>query len=69
MAASSVGAVFEIKAKTIQLHVFGYIYTYYYDSNGLGSSVGIAAVRGSNPGGSAIFRTRPDWPWGPLSLL
>ena len=20
-------------------------------------------VRGSNPGGSEIFRTRPDWPW------
>ena len=26
-------------------------------------------IRGSNPGGSEIFRTRPDRPWGPLSLL
>ena len=27
-------------------------------------------VRGSNPsGGSEIFRTRPDWPWGTPSLL
>jgi hypothetical protein len=26
-------------------------------------------VRGSNPGGGEIFRTRPDWPWGPPSLL
>ena len=24
---------------------------------------------GSNPGGDGIFRTRPDWPWGPPSLL
>jgi len=26
-------------------------------------------VRGSNPGGSEIFRTRSDRPWGPPSLL
>ena len=26
-------------------------------------------VRGSNPGGSEIFRTRPHRPWGPPSLL
>jgi hypothetical protein len=26
-------------------------------------------VRGSNPGGSEIFRSRPDRPWGPSSLL
>jgi hypothetical protein len=26
-------------------------------------------VRGSNPGGGAIFRTRPGRPWGPPSLL
>jgi hypothetical protein len=26
-------------------------------------------VRGSNPGGGKIFRTCPDWPWGPASLL
>ena len=38
------------------------------------SSVGIATatgwtVWGSNPGGGEIFRTCPDWPWGPPSLL
>ena len=26
-------------------------------------------VRGSNPGGGDIFRTRPDRPWGPPNLL
>jgi hypothetical protein len=26
-------------------------------------------VRGSNPGGGEIFRTRSDWPWGPRSLV
>jgi hypothetical protein len=26
-------------------------------------------VWGSNPGGGEIFRTRPDLPWGPPSLL
>ena len=26
-------------------------------------------VRGSNPGGAEIFRTCPDRPWGPTSLL
>ena len=39
-----------------------------------GSSVGIAtgyglAVRRSNPGGGEIFRTCPDRPWDPPSLL
>jgi hypothetical protein len=41
---------------------------------GRDSSVGIATryrldVRGSNPGGGEIFRSRPDRPWGPPSLL
>ena len=27
------------------------------------------AIQGSNPGGGEIFRTRPDRPWGPPSLL
>ena len=41
---------------------------------GRDSSVGIATrygwmVRGSNPGGGEIFRTHPDRPWGPPSLL
>jgi len=26
-------------------------------------------VRGSNPGGGEIFRTRPDRAWGPPSLI
>ena len=26
-------------------------------------------VRGSNPGGGEIFRTCPDWPWSPPTLL
>ena len=26
-------------------------------------------VWGSNPGGGEIFRTCPDWPWGPHGLL
>ena len=39
-----------------------------------GSSVGIATDYGldgpvSNPGGDEIFRTCPDRPWGPPSLL
>jgi hypothetical protein len=29
----------------------------------------VVIVRGSNPGGGEIFRTRPDRPWGPASLL
>jgi hypothetical protein len=41
---------------------------------GPGSIVGIATGyepdgSGSNPGGGEIFRTCPDWPWGPPSLL
>ena len=27
------------------------------------------AVRGSNPAGDEIFRTRPDQPWGPPTIL
>ena len=26
-------------------------------------------IRGSNPGGSEIFHTHPDRPWGPPSLV
>jgi hypothetical protein len=26
-------------------------------------------IRGLNPGGGEIFRTRPDRPWGPPNLL
>jgi hypothetical protein len=48
---------------------------YYILTSGPGSSVGIATelpgwtVRGSNPRGSEIFRTCPDRPWCPPSLL
>jgi hypothetical protein len=43
-------------------------------SVGRDSVVGIATgmawmVRGTNPDGGEIFRTRPDQPWGPPSLL
>ena len=42
--------------------------------SGPGSVVGIVTcyrldVWGLNPGGGEIFRTCPDWPWGPPSLL
>jgi hypothetical protein len=39
---------------------------------GQGSAVGVKTrwtVGGPNPGGSEIFLTRPDRPWGPPSLL
>ena len=50
-----------------------YIYIYIFIS-GPGSSVGIATDYGldgpgSNPVGDEIFRTCPDRPWGPPSLL
>ena len=43
-------------------------------SGGRDSSVGIVTSYGldgpgSNPGEGEISRTRPDWPWGPPSLL
>ena len=46
----------------------------YEQQCGPGSSVGIVTDYGldgpgSNPGGSEIFRTCPDRPWGPPSLL
>ena len=46
----------------------------YRKSSGPGSSVGIATDYGldgpgSNSGGDGIFRTCPDRPWGPPSLL
>jgi hypothetical protein len=39
-----------------------------WHNHGRDSSVDIA-VRGSNPGGGEIFRTRLDRPWGPPRLL
>ena len=49
-----------------------YVYTYVY--NGLGSVVGIATAYGLDGPGiksrwGEIFRTSPDRPWGPPSLL
>jgi len=51
-----------------------YYYSFYkvITNAGLGSVVGIATaygLEGSNPGGGEIFRTCPDRPWGPSSLL
>ena len=45
-----------------------------YTNGGPGSVVGVATGYGldgpgSNPGGCEIFRTCPDRPWGPPSLL
>ena len=38
-------------------------------SVGIATGYGAQAVQGSNPGGGEIFRTCPDRPWGPPSLL
>ena len=50
-----------------------YYYYYYYYGARIAQSVQRLAtgwtVRGSNPGVGEIFRTRPDRPWGPPSLL
>ena len=49
--------------------------TFFMHFSGPGSSVGIATgygldtLRDSNSGGGEIFRTCPDRPWGPPSLL
>jgi len=43
------------------LHIYIYTHTYIHKyATGW-------TIRGSNPGGGEIFRTRPDRPWGPLS--
>ena len=46
---------------------------YITEGAGIGQSVLRLAtgwtVRGSNPGVGEIFRTRPDRPWGPPSLI
>ena len=49
-----------------------YCVSYYCYFSGPGSSVGIAndyGLDGPNPGEDEIFRTCPDRPWGPPSLL
>ena len=51
-----------------------YYYYYYYYYKGRDSSVGVATRYGLNGPGiesrwGEIFRTHPDWPWGPSSLL
>jgi hypothetical protein len=46
------------------------IYIYIYTCTILNMRLATGwTVRGSNPGGGEIFRTRPDRPWGPPSLL
>jgi hypothetical protein len=54
-------------------YIFKVIYLFIYFILDRDSAVGIATpgwtVRGSNPGGDEIFRTRPDRPWGPPNLL
>jgi hypothetical protein len=40
----------------------------YCSSRGVISFI-TSRIQGSNPGGGEIFRTRPDRPWGPPSLL
>jgi hypothetical protein len=54
-----------------KLHCYKCIVPTNFTMVGRDSSVGIASwtVRGSNPGQGEIFRSRPDWPWGPPSLL
>jgi hypothetical protein len=49
-------------------------FIWFKENSGPGSSGGIATDYGldgpgSNPGGGEIFRTCPDRPWGPPSLL
>jgi len=56
------------------MHTYIYIYIYLYMCVGrIAQSVERLAtgwtVRGSNPGRGEIFRTCPDRPWGPPSLL
>jgi hypothetical protein len=51
-----------------------YFYMIFSTKREPGNVVGIATVHGllgpgSDPGGGKIFRTCPDWPWGPPSLL
>jgi hypothetical protein len=47
---------------------YTYIMLYYTCTVGYLLATGWTA-RGSNPGGGEIFRTRPDRPWDPQSLL
>ena len=74
---SSTNGLIHIKC-TVQLQQLSvYCLTYLHRAQryrGPGSSVGVTIgygldVRGSNSGGGEIFRTCPDRPWGPPSLL
>jgi hypothetical protein len=46
--------------------IFTVLYSYIYKKSRLATG---RTVRGSNPGGDEIFRSRPHRPWGPPSLL
>jgi hypothetical protein len=63
-----------ISYKIITVERFPVLFQYLSTWWGRDSSVGIAiatgwTVRGSNPGGGEIFRSRPHRLWGPPSLL
>jgi hypothetical protein len=62
-----------IKFFILQACVYFYLDVYHTEVGLVAQSVQRLAtdwtVRGSNPGGGAICRTRPDRPWGPPSLL
>ena len=62
-----------IKESMRVLSFFFFVNYFKYFWAGIAQSVQrlatIWTVRGSNPGGSEIFRTCPDRPWGPPSLL
>ena len=67
--AVSIGVLLEMNFRVFM--IFGGFYIFIV---GRDSSVGIATRYrldgpGSNPGGGEVFRTRPDRPWGPPTLL
>jgi len=60
----------QIKIKETYIYIYIYIYIYEGRDNVVGIATHYALDDGgSNPGGVEIFRTRPDRPWGLLSLL
>jgi len=49
--------------------IFNPIKIYSVLNSVVGTATRYGLVRGSNPGGGEIFRTRPHRPWDPNSLL
>ena len=49
--------------------IFNPIKIYYALNSVVGMAIRYGLVRGSNPGGGEIFRTRPHRPWDPHSLI